>query len=75
MRCVCQCGVPNASLSQSTLVSFTSCMFELRRVHGDFHSTLSWVSAPRQRERERESVYCGLFGHYCMYLNWPLNQP
>ena len=26
MRCVCQCGVPNASLSQSTLVSFTSCL-------------------------------------------------
>ena len=26
-------------------------------------------------KRERECVYCGLFGHYCMYLNWPLNQP
>ena len=35
------------------------------------------VSVLHNRERERECVcvYCGLFGHYCMYLNWPLSQP
>ena len=42
-----------------TLMSFTSCMFKLRRVHGDFHTTLESEVSLFRRLKSTQALVLG----------------